>query len=239
MKVSNSSPRDSAAFEVREALAHSGCPICHLTMRSVGRLLKSVAYEQVNDIALRAELRAARGFCNTHAHRWLREAHSALGTALIYRDVLMSAARDLLGNQQPADTASGRLLRTFLKAERSPRRRERTCPACRAQREADERYIEVLLGLLESDEQVRERFAGTQGLCLRHVRLATARGGAAVDQVLEQTRRGIERLVEDLDEVIRKHDYRFRHEPRTDSQRSAPARAISLAAGLEGLVDRD
>src|SRR5919199_5848321 len=42
--------RDTAAFEVRDALGHAGCPICVLTTRSVGRLLKAVAYEQVNDI---------------------------------------------------------------------------------------------------------------------------------------------------------------------------------------------
>jgi hypothetical protein len=45
-------------------------------------------------------------------------------------------------------------------------------------------------------------------------------------------------LVQHLDEVIRKEDYRFRDEPRSDDERIAPARAIAWVAGLEGLVDR-
>jgi saccharopine dehydrogenase-like NADP-dependent oxidoreductase len=42
-------------------------------------------------------------------------------------------------------------------------------------------------------------------------------------------------LIEQLDEVIRKEDYRFRHEPRSEAERTAPARAISWAAGADGL----
>src|SRR5947199_339729 len=87
--------RDSAAFEIREALGHPGCAVCRLAVRSVGRLMKAIAYEQVNDIQVRADLRSARGFCNAHAHRWLREVPSPLGTAIVYRDILMASTRDL------------------------------------------------------------------------------------------------------------------------------------------------
>jgi hypothetical protein len=47
----------------------------------------------------------------------------------------------------------------------------------------------------------------------------------------------MQRVIADLDEVIRKEDYRFRHEPRTEAERSATSRAIMWAAGLDGLVD--
>ena len=91
------SPRDSAVFEVRDALREAGCPVCRLALRSVVRVMRSIAYEQVNDLALRKQLRTAGGFCNAHAHQWLREARSVLGTALIYRDVITAALRDLQG----------------------------------------------------------------------------------------------------------------------------------------------
>src|ERR1700736_6557761 len=91
----SAAPRDSTAFEGRQALAQPCCPVCRLALRSVGRWLASVAYDQVNDVELRAELRAARGFCNVHAHRWLREVHSVLGTALVYQDLLKAGLREL------------------------------------------------------------------------------------------------------------------------------------------------
>jgi hypothetical protein len=62
-------------------------------------------------------------------------------------------------------------------------------------------------------------------------------GGAGAELIVEGTRQHIDELLRDLDEVIRKGDYRFRDEPRTDGEHTAPNRAIAWAAGAEGLVD--
>ena len=78
---------------------------------------------------------------------------------------------------------------------------------------------------------------GSEGVCLKHVRAALRRGGPGAERVLQQTRSAIERLLAELGEVIRKEDYRFRDEPRTDGERTAPSRAVARAAGAEGLVD--
>src|SRR5689334_7480909 len=117
--MQSKAPRDATAFEVRDALREPGCAICRLTLRSVGRFLQSVAYEQVNDVEFRTNLRRARGFCNTHAHQWQRETRNVLGTALIYRDLLQSA----LGSRD----------------KRAP------CPACRAQADSEARYLDALI----------------------------------------------------------------------------------------------
>src|ERR1700724_2809991 len=128
--MSSAGPRDSTAFEVREALAQAGCPVCRLAVRSVGRWLASVAYDQVNDVDLRTELRAARGFCNVHAHRWLAEVHSVLGTAIVYADLLTASLREL-----DADTGQrGGLWRAIRGSGGADELRN--CPACRAQTEA-------------------------------------------------------------------------------------------------------
>jgi hypothetical protein len=55
--------------------------------------------------------------------------------------------------------------------------------------------------------------------------------------VLEQTRRATLALISSLDEVIRKEDYRFRDEPRSEDERVTPASAIAWAAGSERLAD--
>jgi Family of unknown function (DUF6062) len=225
--MSPAAPRDSTAFEVREALDQSGCPLCRLAVRAVGRWLASVAYDQINDVALRNELRAARGFCNVHAHRWLREVRSVLGTALVYQDLLKASLREL-----DADNVQrGPLWRAILGAQGAD---VGDCPACRAQTEAEERYLTALLATAAADPHALER---SEGVCLRHTRAAQRRGGPGAERVVQQTRSAIERLLEELGEVIRKEDYRFRHEPRTDYERTAPSRAVARAAGTEGLVD--
>src|SRR5712691_9707268 len=86
---------DGTPAEVQQALARAGCAVCHLTHRTVTRFFKSLAYEHVNDLDLRAELRASRGFCVAHAQRWLHLTGNVLGTALIYTDAITSAVREL------------------------------------------------------------------------------------------------------------------------------------------------
>jgi hypothetical protein len=236
-------PRDPAAFEVRDALAEAGCAICRLALAAVGRFIASVSYEGVNDLALRAELRASRGFCNTHAYRWLREARSVLGTALIYRDVLTSALRELEGASPPAASAGaqsvsllGGLRRPGGRSRSATRRATAECPACRVQHDAEARYLDALLTLLaQPDDAVSTALAHSDGLCLPHAELARGRGGPGLDRLLAATVAALGRLVAQLDEVIRKEDYRFRHESRSAAERAAPANAIAAAAGADGL----
>ena len=214
--MSAGAPRDATSFEVLEALREPGCAICRVTLQSVTRLIRSISYEQVNDVGVRDELRRARGFCNDHAYQWLRDARSVLGTALIYRDLLQTTLRDLDDRRGPRKLA--------------------TCIACRAQLEAEGRYVEALLGLVAADDAALAGLDSSDGLCRRHTLAAIRRGGAGAERVAARTRRAIEELTRDLDEVIRKEDYRFRHESRTDAERSAPGRAIGLVAGAAGLV---
>lgn len=230
-------PRDTAAFEVRAALGQDGCPICRLALRAVGRFIESLAYEQVNDPGVRDALRAAHGFCNQHAYRWLREAHAPLGTALIYRDVLRAALHEL-EQGAPGGRANGTslgLLRSLLAPDAGAP--SAPCPACRCQDEAEDRYLGALLASLV-DPQVVEALHRADGLCLVHTLRALRQGGSVASTLREQTQRSVKRLLGQLDEVIRKEDYRFRHEPRSEDERSAPIRAVAWAAGSEGLVDR-
>jgi hypothetical protein len=230
-------PRDSAAFEVQEALAEPGCSVCRLALRAVDRFIASVSYEGVNDLALRAELRAGGGFCNPHAYRWLREARSVLGTALIYRDVLTAAMQNLDPSDARRAGVLGGLRRSGTRSRPAARRASGTCPACRVQRDAEARYLDALLELLvEAQDEVATALVRAGGLCLLHAERTLTRRGPAAERALAATQAALGRLVELLDEVIRKEDYRFRDEPRSAAERAAPAQAIASAAGAEGIV---
>ena len=236
-RAASSAPRDTAAFEARAALEQPGCPICRLALRAVGRFIESLAYEQVNDPDVRSELRAAHGFCNQHAYRWLREAHSPLGTAIIYRDVLRSTLQELQNGTAGKRSAptSLTLLRSIIVPDGEGASGQ--CPGCQRQQEAEDRYVGALLESLV-DSAVVEALKKSDGLCLVHTLKALRQGGAATRVVAEQTGQSIERLIGDLDQVIRKEDYRFRDEARSEDERSAPTRAVTWAAGSDGLVHR-
>jgi hypothetical protein len=214
---------DATSAEVREAMARPGCAVCALTDRAVGHFLKALAYEQVNDIPLRAALRASRGFCSTHAHRWLRDARTVLGTSIIYEDVLKASVAEL-SDAQPRGG-----LRSLLTSKTAPL--DIRCIACDAQDDAANRFVDALLADL--DEAL---VTSSDGLCLPHTRKAIERGGKRAEPLRERAIAVAREQIEHLRDVIRKEDYRFRHEPRSETDRHAPRRAIDWAAGLDGLT---
>jgi hypothetical protein len=70
-------------------------------------------------------------------------------------------------------------------------------------------------------------------LCVPHLRLAAGQG-AAFAAIRARTRQTWHDVEKQLDEYIRKHDYRFQREPRGEEQ-SSPHRAVALVAGAEGM----
>jgi hypothetical protein len=54
--------------------------------------------------------------------------------------------------------------------------------------------------------------------------------------VVQRSREAAEDLMRDLSEVIRKEDYRFRAEPRTQAETTAPHRGIAWSVAAEGLT---
>ncbi len=145
--------------------ARRACSRCDLELTTVNRYLDGLSYENVNDVQVRAGLRAARGFCNHHAWQFVDVARDNLGTALIYRDVLGT----LLAELQPVAEASvgsrliGLLSRTPLQAGLAAAQVVRgllpnaPCPACEALATA-----------------VADRGHGISNPCLPHLRAALA-----------------------------------------------------------------
>ena len=237
--------RHISYYEVREALAQEGCPLCRLAQQSVRRFLDHLLYENVNDPGVRSEVRQARGFCNLHAWQLYAE-RDALGAAILHRDVLQEVLRQL--PDQPAIGAPRsfwqRLQDLFrpagvgahvvgLPARLAP---HRLCPACRVRRNAEEIYGQTLLANL-ADAEFRRDLLHSDGLCLPHLRLLlemTDRAGPATRELLAVERQACERLVEELGEFIRKQDYRFRAEP-IGAEGNSWIRAIALVSGRPGV----
>jgi hypothetical protein len=205
--VAKQPSRHITYHDLRDALAEPGCPLCRRVARAVDRYLRALLYESVNDPEVREGLRASQGFCRQHAWQVQRRA-SPLSIAILWRDLLSQE----------------------LAPEPSANRRARLCPACAVAAEAERGHLAALAEHLEAGS-LRDEFAASAGLCLPHLRAAlrAAKAGAR-EFLLAAESEKIAALREQLSEIIRKHDYRFRGEP-WGREKDAWIRATAKLAG--------
>lgn len=219
------------AHEMKEAMARAPdvCPVCRFTAGSMKEYVDYLFYEQVTDRTMRAAIRAAGGFCRRHASLVRRQA-DALGTALIYKDVLTNELRafDAGRFDTPPGTA-GSFARLFEGKSRGEARPP--CPLCLTERETEERGADAFLEGMGSSE-VADLFSRSAGLCLPHFRLTFERckDAAVWAQVLHMERRVLQGLVDELTELARKYDYRFRDEA-VGAEASSWPRALNVTSG--------
>jgi uncharacterized protein DUF6062 len=229
--------RHTHHFEVVDALERPGCALCRLATRSVLEYFASLGHEQVNDVVLRDELRAASGFCPRHAWLFHESSGNRLGVAIVYRDLLQHTLQTGVDRGRSFARGSlGQRLRRLFGGKGAPAAPAAACTACRFERDAEERYGGAFVEHLD-DSELRERYARSPGFCLSHLAGALASAGRAADhdwlrQDAEQRLRG---LIGELDEYIRKHDYRFRAE-QFGEEKDAPERAVARLAGSGNIV---
>ena len=203
-------------FELVEAQALPGCPICRLASKATDRYLDSLLYEAVLDPDVRAKLKNAQGFCSRHAEMLRRRPGRALGVALIYRDIIRSIFEHLeRGDYRPSPSIVDRLLgreRGAAAAARSLAPGGR-CPACIIEDQSENAYLELMLAHIE-DDTLHRAYAEGEGLCLPHLIAALERvsSARAFQRLVEPQIERYRIMLRDLDEFIRKHDHRLRGE---------------------------
>ena len=204
--------RHMTYHDLREAFAEPGCVVCRLVAHAVDRYLRALLHESVNDPGVRERLRASFGFCTEHSWQ-LQRRGDPLGISILWRDLLTQGV-------QPQKQRRGR----------TDKRRNQVCPACEIALEAQRRYLGTLLAHLGAGA-LRDEYAASEGLCMPHLRAALRHTPAgAQDFLLASEAEKLRRLTDELSEIIRKNDYRFREEP-WGPERDAWIRATRKLAG--------
>lgn len=232
MSAGGETGREAALQEVIDRLRtppkekEPNCALCRLARQSVERGVRLLFAEFVNDPKVRESWRRSGGFCSEHTVL-AASLGDALGIAILYID-LARLARERLAS--PPSRRLGSWITDFgsklkpagASAPRLP------CPACALEYEAEARYAAALAaGLEHSDGEARTILETGAELCLPHLELTLA---AAPPEVADRLRRReLERLAAleaELEEIVRKNDYRFRGEP-WGAERDAWLRALS------------
>lgn len=227
--------KDFLYHELLAAFQAEGCAVCRLARGASDSYIHALIYEGVTDVKLREKLRDARGLCYRHAWRLASERGSVLGTAIIYRDVINTLTKALEANAEPPARLFGRGAPDLARAL-SP---SADCPACLLERDAEVREVNVLLSHV-ADDGLAEAYKNAGGICLPHFQLALSHASSAAIRSLAKWQAAAwSRLRGELDELIRKHDHRFRSEPVTDAEAASWERAVAAVVGEAEPKDED
>ena len=114
----------------------------------------------------------------------------------------------------------------------------RGCPACRLEADAVRRGAKTLLKYL-ADPAIAPAFAAAGGLCLAHLQTTLdVASGPQAEQLRAWQTALWRQLRGELDELIRKHDYRFAGETITPSEATAWERAVAGVVGSDAPLAR-
>ena len=198
-------------FKLLEALESPGCPVCRQADEAAGDTIRHLLHELVNDDRLRSRLAGSFGFCHDHAWRVVAQT-DVLGTAILHRE-LVDRFRRQLRDGEPVPNGAAR------------------CLVCEVAEDTAAGSLQTLVAHLD-DPAVEHAFAASDGLCRDHYAEAARRAppGTGLDGL---QRRCLDRLVAQLDELIRKQDHRFRDEELEPGERTAWMRAVASVSGLD------
>ena len=222
--------------ELLAALAQPGCAFCRLLDAHADRLIDAILFEMVNDVKMRDELNAARGLCRRHAPLMVRTG-SALGAATMMQGVIKVLLRQAAGGEATPGSRLRALLRGVedgpaaesLSAALAP---TAPCPVCAYETTYTAHYAQTLLRQAMPGSAVVAAYEASDGWCLPHFRdvLAQAAPGPAPAWLPAAQSAIWGRLNDELEEFLRKSDYRFQKEP-FGAERDSWQRAISAVSG--------
>jgi hypothetical protein len=204
-------------FNLLDALKEDGCPICALIKKSIRKSMDDFLYGQVNDPAIRKQIKESFGFCNRHAWQF-QKLGNGFSLSIIYRSL----------SESLVDKIDKKEIRDF-------QRVRSTCMICKESKETERRYMEVFIENYE-ELQLRSSFKDSFGFCLTHLLalLKLCKNKEISAEVLKIESAKIKHIIDELKEFERKYDYRFSKEE-FGKESNSWIRAIEKLIGKEGV----
>jgi hypothetical protein len=163
-------------------------------------------------------VRRACGFCAAHIEMLRRIEADGMRSTLAISTMLADTFAGIVEDLEALSTGA--------EFRRAP------CPACENRHEQLRANAGYLLDELAATRGRREAFEASPGLCFAHFQLAWELAPSLEDRelILSVQRQAAGSLLGELREHVRKHDDRYRHEPK-GAERDSWRRAIFLTAG--------
>jgi hypothetical protein len=225
-------------LDLIEALQRPGCALCYLAQQKSLRYVETLLDSAVTDVDQRDAWRRAKGFCHWHAWMATTAPQASGSLAILYADVLRHETEHLAtlrASLLPARWQRWLPRHRLAKRVRhwlSAWQQHQTCPACYLWQEQEQICLAVLLNDWH-EPTLQAAFTQSSGFCVPHLAHLIAHRTAHrhLPAVLAAQQERFQALQAELQEFIRKLDYRFAREP-YGSEADAWQRVVALLVGL-------
>jgi hypothetical protein len=232
--------RNLTRLDLIEALRRPGCALCYLAQQKSQRYVETLLDNAVTDVDQRDTWRRAKGFC--HGHAWMATTvpQASGSLAILYADVLRHETKHLdalrashLTARWPQWLSRHRMAKRVQQWLRVWQQRH-ACPACRLWQEQEQLCIAVLLDDWH-DPTLQAAFTQSSGFCILHIARLIDHGTTHthLSAFLTAQQEHLQALQAELQEFVRKLDYRFAREP-YGSEADAWQRVVALFVGIPG-----
>lgn len=230
-------------FELLDSLELDECPICHLIKKRIDQFIDGFLYESVNDPKIREDIDNAKGYCNYHAWK-LQSAGDPLAHSIIYGDLVRNAIKSFEEFLKATNSIANERKPLFNKGKDNKVVRfrdsffpEKNCPICEMVAEDENEYILSFGDYMESDTGFQRKFQENGFLCIPHLirLLESYEGISTIREVIKMQVKKMARLLNRLNEIKRKSDYRYAAEPMSNEEKTAWIKAVKQYVGEPGI----
>jgi hypothetical protein len=223
------------SIQLEGALKKAGCPICRLSEEAVQKTADGFLYENTMNPDWRKPIMEAHGFCPTHTKLMVAIEMSSSGPVLginyIYEALARQVADELDETQSAWKKLSARLSKVGKPKDPAP------CPLCEFQTQTETNLLDGLFEELNTEGSAfRDAYTQSDGLCYAHlmqgVFLFAKTYPEALNFIVPLTQERLRTRSAEMKEYIRKHDWHYREEPKTEAEQSAWKRTLTFFTGL-------
>ena len=197
-------------YDFMDLFEQDDCPICLMRQKWADEFIDAFLYEGVNDRNFRKIIRDNGGMCRKHAYDMMAQG-DPLAHSILYSDLIGTYLKNIDAKNKPG------------------------CLVCSKEVEADEVTYRAFMEYFSCDEAFYNKFADTKScICrphLKELKIRFKKNKTLLDGLYEVQIKNLEVAKEHLDEIVRKHDYRYAGEALTDEEKLAWQRAVKLMVG--------
>lgn len=247
-----------AAIYLKPAMEQPGCPICRVRNTAEEKYLGNLLHESVNDFETRLHIFNSLGYCTKHAWQMgvmeRQKYGDALGNSIIYESLVKVIIHPLARYQsslpERPQTLFRRLLGWLKRIGGTPDGQHvdpfegiisGSCRVCQIGARTVENYLGWMLeGLSEPEQDLREIYRRSDGLCLAHFRQALSIQRAELQNgrqfLVQRMLEVLPVLGANLREYTDKHAWDRRLDAMTPDEQIAWIKAIRFFSGNEGNI---